>query len=69
MDIHIDRLIEILTEHGGWSTDASPREAIYIRFYSEVRPAKLTRTFHTVDGSLLAIDVSDDETILGIEIT
>ena len=68
MTIDCDALIEILAKHGSEREDTPPREAPYSRFGGGERKVKETVTYHAADGTLVAIDLGEEENVLGIEI-
>jgi hypothetical protein len=67
MIIEFDTLIRILTEHGSWGS-TSPTEALYVKFGNGKREVKDTVTYHTRDGTLVAIDIDENDLVLGIEL-
>jgi hypothetical protein len=68
MHVTHERLISILEAHGGWSADSSPRENINVSFKEDNRVFKETITYDTADGGTLALDISPEGEVLGLEI-
>jgi len=71
MTILFDDLVALITKHCSWrDNDLPPHEALYIQFYKpgEKMVAQDTLTMNATDNSAIAIDITKENEVFGIEI-